>query len=170
MAASLLADAFAHHVWATERLIVACTELTPEQLAAPSPGTYGPILETLRHLVATDRWYLTFFPVEQPPAIDERGDIGLAELRAAITRDGALWSQVLAAAVDGDEDTIERGEGWIFHAPLGFRLAQVVHHGSDHRSQVCTALTSLGITPPEIDLWAYGEATDRTRPERLGER
>ena len=46
---------------------------------------------------------------------------------------------------------------------MGLRLAQVVHHGTDHRSQVCTALTSFGITPPEIDLWAYGEATGRTR-------
>jgi uncharacterized damage-inducible protein DinB len=46
---------------------------------------------------------------------------------------------------------------------MGFRLAQVVHHGTDHRSQVCTALTSLGVTPPGIDLWSFGEATGRTR-------
>ena len=45
----------------------------------------------------------------------------------------------------------------------GLDLAQVLHHGTDHRSQVCTALTSFGIEPPEIDLWAYGEATGRTR-------
>lgn len=30
----------------------------------------------------------------------------------------------------------------------------------------CTALTSLGIEPPEIDFWAVGEATGRTRAER----
>jgi len=50
---------------------------------------------------------------------------------------------------------------------LGLRLAQVVHHGTDHRSQVCTALTSFGLTPPEIDLWSFGEATGRTRPVDL---
>jgi uncharacterized damage-inducible protein DinB len=33
-----------------------------------------------------------------------------------------------------------------------------VHHGTDHRSQICTALTNLGIEPPDIDLWAFGEA------------
>jgi len=60
---------------------------------------------------------------------------------------------------------VERGDGWDFHAPTGFRLAQVIHHGSDHRSQICTGLTSLGIEPPEIDLWAYGEATGRTWSE-----
>jgi uncharacterized damage-inducible protein DinB len=31
----------------------------------------------------------------------------------------------------------------------------VVHHGTDHRSQVCTALTRLGVEPPEIDVWAW---------------
>jgi uncharacterized damage-inducible protein DinB len=45
---SLLDDAFAHHAWATTRLIDACLRLTPEQLATGVPGTYGSILETLR--------------------------------------------------------------------------------------------------------------------------
>lgn len=49
---------------------------------------------------------------------------------------------------------------------MGVRLAQVVHHGTDHRSQVCTALTSLGVTPPEIDVWAYAQATGRERAEQ----
>jgi uncharacterized damage-inducible protein DinB len=38
----------------------------------------------------------------------------------------------------------------------------VVHHGTDHRSQICTALTTLGIEPPLIDVWDYGEAVGRT--------
>ena len=40
-------------------------------------------------------------------------------------------------------------------APLTIRLAQVIHHGTDHRSQVCTALTTLGIEPPAIDAWDF---------------
>jgi uncharacterized damage-inducible protein DinB len=31
-----------------------------------------------------------------------------------------------------------------------------LHHGTDHRSQICTALTALGVEPPGIDAWAYG--------------
>ena len=76
---------------------------------------------------------------------------------------------LLAADLDGERDVVEHGDGWVFHAPLGFRLAQAVHHGTDHRSQICTALTSLGVEPPEIDVWAYGEATGRTRPEYLNQ-
>ena len=37
MSTSLLSVAFAHHRWATERLILACPALTPEQLRTPAP-------------------------------------------------------------------------------------------------------------------------------------
>ena len=159
---SLLDDAFAHHIWATQRLIDACAELTPDQLRAPTPGTYGPIVATLAHLVSSDGWYLSFFR-EQPAPIDEESNVTLADLRAAIAANGAAWQDLVAGDLDPEADLVERGDGWEFHQPAGLRLAQAIHHGTDHRSQVCTALTSLGIEPPGIDLWAYGEATGRTR-------
>ena len=164
MTASLLDDAMAHHIWATEHLIDACRALTPKQLATPAPGTYGSILDTFRHLVGTDCWYLTFFR-EGPRAIEDgaEAELGLDALGAAITANGAAWMAILATNPDGETDMVEHGDGWDFHSPLGFRLAQVVQHGTDHRSQICTALTSFGIEPPQIDLWIYGEATGRTR-------
>ena len=163
---TLLHDAMAHHIWATERLIDACEALTPEQLRAPAPGTYGPIIATLAHMVGSDGWYLTFFR-DWTNLIGEDEGVTLAELRAAITTTGTAWTELLAGDLEADRDIVEHGDGWDFHSPLGFRLAQVVHHGTDHRSQICTALTSLGIEPPGIDLWDYGEATGRTRSERF---
>jgi uncharacterized damage-inducible protein DinB len=166
MSASLLDDAVAHHVWATERLIEACAELPPEQLRTPVPGTYGSIFETLRHLVASDTWFLTFFR-EEVASVDDEAEMTLGDLRAAITANGAAWKELLTGAVDPETDVVEQGDGWEFHAPMGLRLAQVIHHGTDHRSQVCTALTGLGVEPPEIDLWAYGEVSGRTRAVTL---
>jgi uncharacterized damage-inducible protein DinB len=166
MTTSLLGDAFAHHVWATEVLIDECAALTPEQLNTAAPGTYGSIIETLRHLVRSDSWYLTFFKETTAP-VDEEAEISLPDLRSMITSNGVAWTELLAGELDADTDVVEHGEGWNFHAPLGFRLAQVIQHGNDHRSQVCTALTSFGLTPPGIDLWSFGEATGRTRPEYL---
>ena len=84
-----------------------------------------------------------------------------------ITSNGIAWAELLAGELDAETDVVEHGDGWDFHSPLGLRLAQVVQHGTDHRSQVCTALTSFGLTPPEIDLWSFGEATGRTRPVYL---
>lgn len=162
MTATLLDDAFAHHIWATERLIDACEALTPEQLRTPAPGTYGAIIDTLRHLVSTDGWYLTFFR-DWTNLVEEDADVTLAEMRSAIATNGGVWKELLAAGPDPEQDVVEHGDGWDFHSPVGFRLAQAIQHGTDHRSQVCTALTSLGVEPPPIDVWAYGEATKRTR-------
>lgn len=163
---TLLDDAIAHHVWATERIIDTCAELSQERLTTPVPGTYGPIIDTLRHLVSADAWYLTFFG-DAPQRLDEDARPDLAELRSVIGENGRDWAEILARNPDGETDMVEDGDGWRFHAPAGFRLAQVIQHGTDHRSQVCTALTSLGVEPPAIDLWAYGKATGRTRPEYL---
>jgi len=66
--------------------------------------------------------------------------------------------------VGPDPDTmvnVRWEDGSETRAPFGIRLAQALHHGTDHRSQVCTALTTLGIEPPNIDVWAYGEAVGR---------
>jgi uncharacterized damage-inducible protein DinB len=54
----MLDDAFAHHVWATVRLIDACIPLSAEQLATDVPGAYGSTLETFRHLIDGDGFYL----------------------------------------------------------------------------------------------------------------
>ena len=156
MSTSLLDDAFGHHVWATLRLLDACLELTPEQLQTSVPGTYGSILDTQRHLVGADASYLFVTTGGRAPRIDEE-QMDLAELRAAMVRHGDDWARLLSE--DPDPTTMlvrHRDDGSSTEAPIGIRLAQAVHHGTDHRSQICTALTSLGIEPPFIDVWDFG--------------
>src|SRR6202023_4046924 len=80
---SWLDDAFAHHTWATVRLIDACLALSPEQLAAGVPGTYGSIIQTLRHLVDGDGFYLYGLTGDLPYAIDTE-HMDLRGLRSAI--------------------------------------------------------------------------------------
>lgn len=166
MNSSLLGDAFAHHLWATERLMDECASLTAEQLAAPAPGTYGSIIDTLRHLVSSDAWYLSFFS-DEVARVDEKAETSLEDLRSAFSTNGPLWLQLLAESPDPDSDIVEIDDGWELHSPTSLRLAQVIHHGTDHRSQVCTALTSLGMPPPEIDVWAYARATGREQGVEL---
>lgn len=160
MTHSLLTDAFGHHVWATLRLIDACGALTAEQLHTTVPGTYGSILDTLRHLVGSDRGYLSLFDADLPLIDDEHAD--LRELRDVMGQNGPAWERVVTRELDAGADLVRhRDDGSDSHAPIGIRLAQVVHHGTDHRSQICTALTSLGIQPPEIDAWDYGTTDGR---------
>ena len=164
MTRPILDDAFGHHVWATIQLIDACLALSEEQLATTVPGTYGSILDTMRHLVGGDAGYLCVLSGGQVAEISEadEGRMTLSDLRAVMERNGPIWSTVLAQ--DIDPDTIvarSRDDGTDSLVPVGVRLAQVVHHGTDHRSQVCTALTTLGIEPPAIDAWDYAEQGGR---------
>ena len=158
---SVLEDAFGHHVWATLRVVDACLVLTPEQLRIAVPGTYGPILETVRHLVGADSSYLFAMTGGRTPLIDE-DRMDLSELRAAMESHGPAWSGLLAEDLDPDAITVRRrDDGSETHAPMGIRLAQALHHGTDHRSQICTALTTIGLEPPLIDVWAFGVQTGR---------
>ncbi len=153
---SLMEDAFAHHVWATLRLADACLELPPEQLQTSLPGTYGSIHDTMRHIVGADASYLHVTSGGSFPPIDEEA-MSFAELRTQMATHGEAWSQVLADADPDQMLTRNRDDGSATHAPVSIRLAQAVHHGTDHRSQICTALTSLGVEPPFIDVWDFGE-------------
>lgn len=164
MSRSPLDDAFGHHTWATLRLIDACAALDPAQLEAPVPGAYGPILDTLRHLVSSDSWYLHRCSGErtQPISDEDEALMDLAAMRDATERASAGWSELLRGDLDPDAMILTvRDDGSETHAPLGIRLAQAIHHGTDHRSQVCTALTSLGVGPPLIDVWDFGAAVGR---------
>src|SRR2546426_11807934 len=116
MSRSLLSDAFAHHVWATLRLVDACLVLSPEQLGTAVPGTYGSILETMRHLVGADASYLFVMSRGSSPIIDE-DHMNLAELREATEAHGVAWAQLLSQEPDPDEVlTRHRDDGSETHA------------------------------------------------------
>lgn len=161
MTRSLLDDGFAHHVWATLRLIDACLPLTTQQLTTDVPGTYGPILKTLRHLVDGDAFYLYGLTGDRAHAIDAE-QMSLRELQSAIKTNGTAWSALLAQNPDSDAMTVEQDDdGFERRATMGIRFAQALHHGTDHRSQICTALTRLGVEPPVIDVWEFGKEAGR---------
>jgi uncharacterized damage-inducible protein DinB len=162
MGGSPLKDAFAHHIWATTQLIDACKGLSPDQLQSAAPGTYGPILRTMQHLVGNDSWYLFDITGDESRRIDPE-QMDLDGLRAVIVSDGEAWSELLASDPDPDRvvTEVDDEDGSELDAVMGVRLAQALHHGTDHRSQICSSLTSLGVEPPGIDVWEYGLAKGR---------
>ncbi len=157
----LLADAFGHHVWATIRVLDACAALDDAQLATTVPGTYGSIIDTLRHLVDGDVFYLDVLNGGEPEPFDgAQSDI--QTLRAVMLAHDAAWQRLVAGDLDPARVIVEHEDsGYETHAPLGIRLAQALYHGTDHRSQVCTALTTLGIEPPAIEPWDFAALDGR---------
>jgi uncharacterized damage-inducible protein DinB len=161
MTGNLLADAFGHHVWASIRLLDACAELDDAQLATTVPGTYGSIVQTLRHLVGGDVFYLNVLRGGEPVEFDELSS-DIPTMRAVMETHAAAWDAQITGDLDASTVVVEHEDGgYQTHAPFGIRLAQALYHGSDHRSQVCTALTSLGVEPPSLEVWDFARLDNR---------
>jgi uncharacterized damage-inducible protein DinB len=162
MSGALLEAAFAHHVWATLCRIDACLDLSAEELATNAPGTRGPILETLRHIVGNDANELFILAGDRRYDVDA-DHLALVDALVLMERNGSGWTKFLSRSLDPDAVVreVDQADGYQRWAPLGFRLAGALDHGSDHRSQICTGLTTLGVEPPRIDVMDFGLETRR---------
>ena len=161
MNGQILVDAFDHHVWATTTLIDACLALPPEQLGTSAAGTYGSLRDTIRHLVDSDATYLSAFEGTRGSGLD--ADLmSVADWRAEMAGHRARWRAALDREFEPTEMIVRhRVNGSQSHAPAGIRFAQALVHGADHRSHIATILTTLGVEPPDVDAWAFGQSQGR---------
>ncbi len=163
----LLRDSFAHEVWANRAILSFCDQLAPEQLRATTPGAYGSIAQTIRHVLDAAAWYQHRLGLERLEweERDEHTD-DVAELDRRAHEVEARWERVFERPFDPERviDSLP-GDDPLEHIRAGVYVAQVFNHGSEHRDQVCTILTTLGIQPPELDVWAYAYATGRVETD-----
>ena len=162
MSGSLLEAAFAHHVWATLRLIDACLDLSAAQLETDAAGTRGPILETIRHLVENDAFDLFVLTGDRAYNVDT-GELSLPDMREVMERTGLGWTELISGPLDADSVVreVDESDGFQRWAPVGYRLAGTLEHGTDHRSRICTALTTIGVKPPKIAVFDFGVDSGR---------
>lgn len=154
-----LRELFQYHTWATVKLIDHCAGLSPEELRQTVPGTWGPILGTLVHLVAAEGRYLARLPGGTPgTSMQEGTEPPLAELRAQFERQSRRWQELLDLGPRLDI-TMPAQRGWpdTPHAQVLLSL-QALHHGNDHRTHVCSVLGARGLPVPDIDGWSYWAA------------
>lgn len=157
-----LVEAFRHNAWATRQLLRFCRNLTPEQLRATPQGTYGTILEVLNHVITSDAGYLPRVKVTRPDwagSDDVIDDFDVLESR--VDEAAALWERYLADPLPADYRlSLDQGK---YEAESFVPIAQALHHGNAHREQVCAIVTALGMQPPDLQVWAYAEATGHAR-------
>lgn len=144
-------EPFRHSSWATLRLIEFCGGLDPSLLNASARGTYGPINETLAHVVAGQESFLA--TVEGTPAPAPQRFTDIEDLLERAGRFSERWERNLEPAPHPDR-LVERDHRLI---PISIVLVQALHHASEHRTYVCTVLGTIDISPPPIDGWAYGD-------------
>ena len=159
-----LHDLARHNVWATGQILAFCRGIDEATLDATVPGTYGTIIETLRHLIDSEMSYLfrlTGAWSERPWPFDEAVGLDVLAERAAVL--ATTLERFLAGDWDSERLGEARGdEGEVFAVPAGVFLTQVLHHANEHRAHVCTILGALGHEPPDVSAWGYALATGRS--------
>jgi len=50
-------------------------------------------------------------------------------------------------------------DGGTYEAQAIIVVIQAMNHAIDHRSQIATLLSQQNIEPPDLDSWAYNDAT-----------
>jgi uncharacterized damage-inducible protein DinB len=161
-----LIDAFRHNAWAMRELVRVCRDLDEAELQRTTPGTYGSIIATLWHTVKSEAGYCRRL-TDEDPAWDWRAETApsLDELTQRIDDNAARWERFLTTPFDAERTfVVPWKDGQDYDVPAGVFLAQALHHGNEHRAQICTVLSSIGVTPPELGVWDFAEATRRATP------
>ena len=141
--------------WANAQILAVCQKLTAEQLAASAPGTYGTIHATLAHIIKAETSYIRRLTGSRPEAPFKWED------RPALSDIAAFAPQVAQAMLDAVGSTPpqqivheeENGHTYDYQARALF--IQVINHGIEHRTNVTTILSGLGLPEMEIDGWGY---------------
>lgn len=155
MTENILARLFEHNNWANQKIMEVCLTLTDEQLdAPPRSATEGSIRSTLTHLVSAQHGYLRLLTLP----LEERKDrvtLQFDELQESLKSSG---ERLLELARDESKLPTTRlrtrddyrVEPWVV-------MIQIINHATEHREQIKSMLTALGIEPPSIDGWDYGD-------------
>lgn len=158
-----LDHALRHNTWATGALIEFLRGIDPATHASAAPGTYGSIEGTLHHLVRGQQWYLQLLTGEVigTPIPRAGPKPSLDDLAAVSNATGGRAADV--AATDDPARRVGMHEGRT--STVGVILAQLIHHGNEHRTQITTILGANGIEPPPLSAWAYGRAAKISEAE-----
>jgi uncharacterized damage-inducible protein DinB len=163
MIANLLEKLFEHNNWANYQMIQACLSLSDEQLdAQPQSATKGSIRQTLVHLVKAQRNYLRLLtlPLEERR---ESPPLEFADLQESAFLSG---EGLLALARDWfsrpPNARLQTADGYLVEPWVV--MVQAINHATEHREQINSMLTALGITPLDQDGWTFGEAANAITP------
>jgi uncharacterized damage-inducible protein DinB len=146
-----------HDVWATAQLLERCRSLTEEQQLLTAPGTYGSIRKTFAHIVRANEGYLNTYGLIPQPFLEPTDQTSLDEIATRLERVRDAVERLFASR-EFDFDSRLHDERRKADLDLWVPLTQFSHHGTDHRSQICTILTQNGLDAPELDVWAYARA------------
>lgn len=152
---SVLSRLFRHNTWANLKLLDFCAGLSDEELNATAVGTFGSIRDTLVHFVDAEVDYIRLAKGLPYEPIASESFPGFAVLTEAVRQAGDELLQIAAAARADTIVRVMRAEEPIYEYPLTGLLVQVLNHATEHRAQISTIISQLGLEPPSLSGWKY---------------
>jgi uncharacterized damage-inducible protein DinB len=157
---------FDYCYWARDRLLAAASGLTEGEYARPNGFSRGSLRGILTHVMSAEAsWYVRLHE-GSPPAgpIAEEDAPTLEALGGRWREEESRMRGLLEGLRDEEvrrELVIRRTSGEEVRYPLGYYLAHLINHGTQHRSEAAEALTMIGRSPGELDVFLYLREKDR---------
>ncbi len=149
-----LTTLFSHNLWANLQLLDICANLTDEQLDSTLDGTFGSIRNTWQHIARAEQAYFSRVSTGKLYRHPKDAEPTLAEIGESLRYSGEGFIKQ-APDVKADETVEINWDGEPRDVPKTILLTQAINHATEHRSQIMTILTQLGIQPPDLDGWTY---------------
>lgn len=152
-----------HMAWANQETIKHVQTLPEDALKSFATNSEWFVAEILHHIVDSADHYA--YRISGKPALTQPGDPCIADiekisdlsrlLEQAATVDAALLECV---KLDDIQLEYENYEGKLVKRWRSTILSQAIHHATEHRAQLASALEAKGFKPvnlDDLDLWSY---------------
>jgi uncharacterized damage-inducible protein DinB len=159
MLLDVIRSLYQYNAWANHRILIATSELTPEQFLAQAGSSYSSIRDTLIHTMSAEWIWLSRWKGTSPSAMLEPTDF--PKLQSIQTRWDAIEAETQLFIDQLNPSQLAevlsyintRGEKWAY--PLWQQMIHRVNHATQHRSEVAVILTLFGCSPGDLDYLVY---------------
>jgi len=153
----------AHMAWANQKTIEHLQTLPEDSLKAFATNPEWFVAEIAHHIVDSADHYA--FEISGKPALTQPGeecidDVNVIADLVRLKEQAAKVDAMLLDCVKLDEVQIEflNYEDKLVKRWRSTILSQAIHHATEHRAQIASALEAKGFTPvnlDDLDLWSY---------------
>ena len=160
---SMLVELIRYNNWANAQVFAACQQLTEAQLATRAPGVYGSIHATIGHIVSAEQNYIRRLTHSSPqPPFDWEDEPPVADIVAFSKRVADALLETIQR-VPPEHIVHEEEDGNTIDYKASLLFLQIIDHGIEHRTNITTLLSGLGLPELEVDGWGYLN----THPDRF---
>ncbi len=157
-----------HMAWANQKTIAHLQTLPEESLTAFATNPQWHVAEIIHHMVDSADHYayrISGTPVLAQPDSACIDDVKTIADLARVKEQSVIVDKALLECVKLDDVQLEfvNYEKKLVKRWRSTILSQAIHHATEHRAQIASALEAKGFIPmdlDELDLWAYEIETE----------